>query len=166
MRKLSCVADARQELEKRRAGNLRLKPAHKRMNTALSTTPTPILLTCRTQHQHWAVDLAQHEDDIDQIISLLADLPGETYRSLNHRASEYVQKLHQLKAHIHRLMTEVVCSGVACSSVNVASVTCPDPHFAPLSTGNSLIASVSAEYDQIKDRCHAFFSELMRLNLI
>lgn len=136
------------------------------MNTALSTTLLPILLTCRTQHQHWAVDLAQREDDIDQIISLLADLPGDTYRSLNHRVIEYVQKLHQLKAHIHRLLTDVVCSGVACSSMSVANVTCSDPHFAPLTAGNSLIASVSAEYDQIKDRCHLFLSELMRLNLI
>lgn len=136
------------------------------MNTALLTTSIPILLTCRTQHQHWAAELAQRQEDIDQIISLLADLPGETYRSLNHRVMEYVQKLHQLKAHIHRLLTEVVCSGVACSSVSVVNVTCPDPHFAPLTSANSLIESVSAEYDQIKDRCHIFFCELMRLNLI
>ncbi|MCY7359811.1 MAG: hypothetical protein LH609_20635 [Rudanella sp.] len=136
------------------------------MNTALPTMPTSILLTCRTQHQHWATDLAQREDDIDQIISLLADLPGETYRSLNHRVIEYVQKLQQLKAHIHGLLTEVVCSGIACSSMSMASVTCPDPHFAPHISGNSLIASASSEYDQIKDRCQAFFSELMRLNLI
>ncbi len=137
------------------------------MNTALPTTlQMPVLFTCRTQHQHWAADLAQREDDIDQMMSLLSDLPDDTYRSLNHHAPAYVQKLRQLKAHIHRLLTEVVCLGVACSSASVASVTCPDPRFVQTGGVNALIISMSSEYSQLKDRCHLFLSELMRLNLI
>jgi hypothetical protein len=143
------------------------KPAHNAMNNALpATSQEPVLLTCRTQHQHWATDLAQREADIDQMMSLLTDLPEETYRSLNHHAPAYVQKLHQLKTNIHRLQTEVVCTGLACSSASVVGTICPDPRFAQSGGVSNLITSVSAEYGQLKDRCHRFLGELMRLNLI
>lgn len=136
------------------------------MNTTLSSPSYPILLTCRTQHQHWALELSQSEQEIDQLMSLLAELPYDTYRSLDHHAIDYTQRLRQLKTRIRRLLTDAVCPGIACSSANVAAVPCPDPHFVPTLSGNSLIASVSAEYSQLKDRCHRFLSELMRLNLI
>jgi hypothetical protein len=137
----------------------------------LQTTPSaPIqtpLQTCRTQHQAWAVSLEQSEEEIDQLLTLLADLPNDSYRSLNHPVIGYTQSLSRLKSRIHNLRVDVVCTGTGCSTPAPAT-SCPDPHFSQPTTTNStsLISAVSAEYDRMKDRCQSFLGELMLLNLI
>ena len=123
------------------------------------------LQTCRTQHQAWAASLEQSEDEIDQLLTLLAELPSDSFRSLNHHTVDYTQSLSRLKSRIHNLRVDVVCSGTSCSSPVPAS-SCPDPHFGVTVTSNGLIASVSAEYARMKDRCQSFLGELMWLNLI
>ena len=138
------------------------------MKTNQSTTSIPTLQTCRTQHKNWASELSQSEADIDQLMALLSELPTDTYRSFNHQSSDYTQILSQLKVRIHYVLTDVVCQGEQCATtpVSVTITTCPDPHFWQPATRNSLISNLSAEYNQIKDRCHVFLGELMRLNLI
>ncbi len=123
------------------------------------------LQTCRTQHQAWAANLEQSEDEIDQLLTLLAELPNDSYRSLNHPIVGYTQSLSRLKSRIHNLRVDVVCSGTNCA-VPTPTTSCPDPHFGVAVTSNSLISSVSAEYARMKDRCQSFLGELMRLNLI
>ncbi|MBO0949413.1 hypothetical protein [Fibrella forsythiae] len=125
----------------------------------------PALQTCRTQHQAWAVSLEQSEEEIDQLLTLLADLPSDSFRSLNHPIVGYMQSLGRLKSRIHNLRVDVVCTGASCSTPALASA-CPDPHFSQPVNSSSIISAVSAEYDRMKDRCQAFLSELMLLNLI
>ena len=127
-----------------------------------SQTP---LLTCRTQHQAWAASLEQSEDEIDQLLTLLAELPNDSYRSVNQYTVDYTQSLSRLKSRIHNLRVDVVCSGTNCS-LPIPASPCPDPHFSASVTSNSLISSVSNEYARMKDRCQTFLGELMRLNLI
>ncbi|RYF45918.1 MAG: hypothetical protein EOO39_50495 [Cytophagaceae bacterium] len=126
---------------------------------------TNMLQTCRTQHQAWAVSLEQSEEEIDQLLTLLADLPNDSYRSLNHPVVGYTQSLSRLKSRIHNLRVDVVCTGTGCSAP-VPAASCPDPHFSQPLTSSSIISSVSAEYARMKDRCQSFLGELMLLNLI
>jgi len=137
------------------------------MKTNQSTTHLLTLQTCRTQHKNWASELTQSEADIDQLMALLAELPTNTFRSFNHQSSDYARILSQLKVRIHYVLTDVVCQGEQCLSTPVpVATTCPDPHFGQPVSRNSLISSLSTEYNQIKERCHVFLGELMRLNLI
>lgn len=135
-------------------------------HTTAATLPvqTP-LQTCRTQHKAWAVSLEQSEEEIDQLLTLLADLPSDSYRSLNHPIVGYTQSLNRLKSRIHNLRVDVVCTGANCATP-VPATACPDPHFSQPTTSGSIISAVSAEYDRMKDRCQAFLGELMLLNLI
>ena len=131
---------------------------------AASPVQTP-LQTCRTQHQAWAISLEQSEEGIDQLLTLLADLPNDSFRSLNHPVVGYTQSLSRLKSRIHNLRVDVVCTGSGCSTP-VAATSCPDPHFVAPTSSSSIISAVYAEYDRMKDRCQSFLGELMLLNLI
>ncbi len=123
------------------------------------------LLTCRSQHQRWASTLSENEQEIDFLLSVLADLPDPaSYRSLT-APDAYAATLHRLKATIGQLRHAVVCIGVSCTQPS-PPVPCPDAHFAPLPTSNALITSVSAECDRVRDRCQSLLGELMGLNLI
>lgn len=119
---------------------------------------------CRTQHQTWAANLAQSEREIDQLLSLLAELPNINYRSLRNRTIDYAQTLNRLKHRIHRLRIDVACQSDRCMLTSAA--TCPDPRFMLCSMGGTLISGVSTEYDRVKTQCHVFLGELMGLNLI
>lgn len=121
--------------------------------------------TCRHQHQTWAASLAERELEIDQLLSLLADLLPEEYHSIHHHSVDYALALSRLKNRIHQLRVDVVCTGAHCSTPTPPTV-CPDPHFMPSTLGNSLMSAVAVEFGQMKDRCRAFFGELMVLNLI
>ncbi len=133
---------------------------------AAQTTPIPVLQTCRARHQQWAAQLTHCEADVEQLLGLLTELPSETYRSFSHYPPDYTQLLSQLKGRIHYLLTDVVCSTEQCSSVTPPVVPCPDPHFVQPAADNSLISGIWDEYDQLKNRCHLFLGELVRLNLI
>ena len=124
------------------------------------------LQTCHSLHQTWAATLLESEQEIDQLLSLLEELPDGRYRSLHMRTTDYAQTLSQLKDRIHHLQLDVVCHGTYCSSASGSTPGCPDTHFVAPSTSNSLITAISVEYGLIKDRCQAFLGELMGLNLI
>jgi len=98
-------------------------------------------------------------------MTLLADLPSDSFRSLNHPLVGYTQSLSRLKSRIHNLRVDVVCTGAGCTSTVVAA-SCPDPHFIQPTSSGSIVSAVSAEYDRMKERCQAFLGELMLLNLI
>ena len=119
---------------------------------------------CRFRHRTWAAALVQNEGEIDQLRTLLADLPNDTCRSLHH-AVDYAQGLDQLKTRVHRLRMEVVCTGTDCPLLTPPGA-CPDPRFVPSGTSNSLISNAFADYGLLKDQCQLFFGELMQLNLI
>ncbi|GAB3560798.1 hypothetical protein GCM10027578_00020 [Spirosoma luteolum] len=137
------------------------------MNSAPRPDSLHALQACHAQHQTWASTLRQSEQEIDQLLTLLADLPGpDAYHSLNHPADAYAQALGRLKNRIHDLQTDMVCTGTACTAVPATSTRCADPHFSMPVAGNSLIGTVSAEYVRLKERCQSFLSELMGLNLI
>jgi len=132
--------------------------------------PTEALFqTCRTQHQTWAVQLAQNEEEIDQLLTLLAELPSYDYQHMRNHTVDYAQTLNQLKNRIHRLQLDVLCTSHTCvpASAKPVSSACPDGRYAtPPAQGSSLVATVSSEYDRVKSRFNAFVGELMGLNLI
>lgn len=132
---------------------------------AYSSELTSALLTCRTQNQRWATTLSESEQEIDQLLTLLAELPTpDTYRSLT-APGTYTASLQRLKASMRQLRSEVVCAGAGCSQPTPV-VPCPDLHFGLTSSANALITNASAEYNRVRDRCYAFLGELMGLNLI
>ena len=120
--------------------------------------------TCQSQHQTWATTLVRNEQEIDQLLTLLADLPDDACRGLHHHTVDYAQGLDQLKTRIHRLRGDVVCTGAGCPLLTPPA--CPDSRFVSPGTDNPLISNVSADYGLVKDRCQLFFGELMQLNLI
>lgn len=133
-------------------------------NPPLGEYPSAIQ-TCQSQHQTWATALVRNEQEIDQLLTLLADLPNDTCRGLHHHTVDYAQGLDQLKTRIHRLRGDVVCTGAGCPLLTPPA-SCPDSRFVPPGTDNLLISNVSADYSLVKDRCQSFFGELMQLNLI
>ncbi|MBO0935437.1 hypothetical protein J2I47_02640 [Fibrella sp. HMF5335] len=123
------------------------------------------VLSCRAQHQSWASRLSQSEAEIDQLLSLLTDLPVDTYRSLSEFSQTYASALSRLKTNIHQLQTDVVCDGRGCASTPPPA-TCTDVHFTSPVSSNALISSALLSYDQIKSRCNTYLAELVGLNLI
>lgn len=123
------------------------------------------VLSCRAQHQSWAATLTQSEEGIDQLLTLLADLPGNSYRSLSEFKQIYASALNRLKTTIHQLRTSVVCDGSGCASTPPPAM-CIDARFTSPVSRNVLIDSVLVNYDQIKARCNTYLAELVGLNLI
>ncbi len=109
--------------------------------------------------------LTQSEQEIDQLLTLLTELPGETYRSFSHHTSDYTQGLIRLKGKIQSIRNNMVCAGLGCASPAWA-LPCPDGRFLSQTVSTSLVSAVCVEYDRMKDRCQSFLGELMRLNLI
>lgn len=134
------------------------------INPPLGEAPSGIQ-TCRHQHRTWANLLAGDEQEIDQLLTLLAELPTDSYRSLQPYPVDYARVLNRLKARVNCLRVDAVCTGAGCSSPTPPA-SCPDPRFVSSTTGNTVISSVSAEFCRAKDRCDAFLGELMMLNLI
>ncbi|MDB5241592.1 MAG: hypothetical protein JWP57_2217 [Spirosoma sp.] len=124
------------------------------------------LQTCRSLHQTWGTLLTESEQEIDQLLNLLEELPDNNYQTLQERTANFAQTLSQLRSRMQHLQHDVVCAGTHCSSLEVTSSSCPDLHFLLPATGNPLIAAVTLEYGLIKERCQAFLGELMRLNII
>lgn len=124
----------------------------------------PLPPICRSQHQNWVASLGESEREIDQLLSVLAELPTTNYRSLRHRAVEYALTLTKLKSRIHRLRIDVACQSDRCLKMDAPR--CTDPRFMICSTGGALLTGVSTEYDRVKANCQAFLSELMGLNLL
>ncbi|MGF7216206.1 hypothetical protein GGR92_002371 [Spirosoma lacussanchae] len=124
------------------------------------------LQTCRSQHQNWAASLVESEQEIDQLLTLLSDLPNDNYRSLRDYSADYAQALSRLKHRIHHLRADVVCSGDRCASATGPTAACTDPRYGLPVSSPTLLTSLSSEYIQLKNRCHAFLAELMGLNLI
>lgn len=128
-----------------------------------------VFQTCRTQHQTWAAQLAQNELEIDQLLTLLAELPSHNYQHMRSYTVTYAQTLKQLKNRIHRLQLDVLCTRHTCAPApnTPAAPTCPGGQYATLpAQGSSLVATVSSEYDRVKSRCNSYVGELMGLNLI
>ena len=125
--------------------------------------------TCRAQHQSWAAQLARNEQEIDQLLTLLAELPSHNYQHMRSHTVTYAQTLKQIKNRIHRLRIDVLCTDQTCvqAAARVAAPICPDGRYdTPPAQGSTLIATVSSDYDRVKSRCNTFVGELMGLNLI
>ncbi len=123
------------------------------------------VLSCRAQHQTWAATLTQSEDGIDQLLALLADLPGDSYRTLNEFKQTYASALNRLKTGIQQLRTSVVCDGSGCAAP-VPPAMCIDARFSSPVSRNVLIDNVLLSYEQVKSRCNTYLAELVGLNLI
>lgn len=121
--------------------------------------------TCRNLHRTWASVLVRNEQEIDQLLTLLTDVPDDTCRSLNHNAVDYAQGLDHLKTRVHRMRTEGICTGTDCPLLTPPAA-CPDARFVLSGVGNPLISTISADYGLMKGRCQLFFGELVQLNLI
>ncbi|WP_044129366.1 hypothetical protein [Rudanella lutea] len=124
------------------------------------------VLTCRSQHQQWASSLHQSEEEIDQLLSLLTDLPAQiSFLDLQQQTVQYAAALSRLKNHIHQLQVDVVCAGAGCSA-QTTDAKCPDVRFTPQPAEVPLFPSLSAEVNRMKERCQAFLGKLVGLNLI
>ena len=140
----------------------------------MNNSPLPVLalnqaqnrvLSCRVQHQMWAATLAQSEDGIDQLLALLADLPGDSYWTLHEFKQTYASALSRLKLGIQQLRMSVVCDGSGCAAP-IPPAMCIDARFTSPVSRNVLIDSVLVNYEQIKTHCNTYLAELVGLNVI
>lgn len=129
-----------------------------------SAAPAP-LLTCRQQHAAWAETLQRSEQDIDQLLSLLADLPTDPCHLPRRYILDYASALNQLRTTIHRLRVDIVCSGSHCGNEQPATP-CPDGRFVVQAVGTNPINGLAAEYDRLRTRCQSYLDELVGLNLL
>ncbi len=127
--------------------------------------PPDTLYTCRQLHQRWAGTLLASEGEVNQLLTLLADLPDPaTPRSPAHLTILSAQ-LHRLKTRICQLRTEMVCSGGLCSLPQPPQP-CPDAHFVARPEPTDPIADLATECSGVQNRCQTVLSELMELNMI
>jgi hypothetical protein len=122
--------------------------------------------TCRTRHQAWANTLRQSEQEIDQLLTLLADLPEQTKSlQLQSQTVQYESTLNRLKNHIQHLRTDMICAGSDCNA-QPGEVGCTDVRFVPQASEVTIFSGLSAEVGRIKERCQSFLGKLVGLNLI
>lgn len=105
-----------------------------------------------------------NEQEIDQLLRILADLPEHnSYRSLRHRAADYIGGLNILKSRFQRLRLDMTCES-AC--VPNESQTCREPRFGLYTRIETHFRPLTDEFSRIKDGCYQFLSGLVSLNLI
>jgi hypothetical protein len=119
---------------------------------------------CRTQNQAWATTLVANEQEIDQLLTLLADLPNDSYRSLYHRAVDYTGDLASLKSRFQQIRLNMVCEGIPCTSTEHQA--CREPRFGLYALIETHFRPLTDEFSRIKDSCYQFLNGLMTLNLI
>ncbi|QJD79870.1 hypothetical protein [Spirosoma rhododendri] len=124
-----------------------------------------MLINCRTQHQQWNQALMKHEQDINQLVSLLTDLLAQHNSSrLRPRAIQYVTRFNRLKSQLRRLRLDMICSGSACFPTE--HPICAEPH-AGFYTGLDLsMHRLSDEFSTLSTGCYQFLSVLVSLNLL
>ncbi|GAB2583574.1 hypothetical protein [Spirosoma areae] len=133
-------------------------------NLPLQTLP-PGIQTCRHQNQHWAATLAQNEQEIDQLLSLLANLPEHhSYRSLHHPAVDYSGSLNLLKMSFQQLRLDMVCEGMTCTLTE--RQTCQEPRFGVYTLIERHCRPLTDEFNRVRDEYYQFLTCLMTLNLI
>lgn len=120
---------------------------------------------CRSQNQLWATTLVANEQEIDQLLTILADLPEQhSYRSLYHRAIDYTGDLACLKSRFQQMRLNMVCAGIPCASSE--HQTCRDPHFGLYTLLETHCRPLTDEFSRIKDGCYQFLNGMVSLNLI
>lgn len=121
--------------------------------------------TCRTQNQAWATTLVANEEEIDQLLTLLADLPGQhSYRSLYHHAVDYTGDLACLKSSFQEIRLDMICQGIPCTSTE--HQTCREPRFGLYTLIETHFRPLTDEFTRIKDGCYQFLAGMVSLNLI
>lgn len=69
-----------------------------------------LMQVCQNHHSGWTKIVTQCEQEIDQLLELLADLPqNPTYRSLCLRAGECNEALDELKCYYQRIRSTMIC---------------------------------------------------------
>ncbi len=128
----------------------------------------PLLIqTCRTQHQVWATTIAADKQEIDQLLTILTDLPTPRhYRSLHHSAVDYADTLNLLKGDFQRLQGCMVCDRAACTAPQ--QLLCASPRLGLYTTlaVNSHLLALTDEFDRIRERYYQFLSFMVTLNMI
>ncbi|QHV95551.1 hypothetical protein [Spirosoma endbachense] len=122
--------------------------------------------TCRSQHQTWAMTIAQNEQEIDQLLAILSDLLDyQQYKSLRQRAVDYYGDLNHLKSRFQRLKLDMICEGVACNPSE--RLACREPRIGLYATlaVDSQLRSLMDELGRIKAGCYQFLSVMVTLNL-
>ncbi len=124
-----------------------------------------LVQTCRTQHQTWAATIAQHEQEIDQLLALLNDLlEHHNYQSLRHRAVNYYGDLNHLKSGFQRLRLDTICQTMDCSHTQRQS--CREPRFSLYATIESRFHALTDDLNRIQAGCYQFLSVMVTLNLL
>lgn len=120
---------------------------------------------CRNQHQAWATTLAQHEQEIDQLLMLLGDLLDyPNYQQLRHRAVAHYGHLNHLKSRFQRLRLDMICEGADCWPS--ARQACTNPRFGLYTTIDSSFHNLTDEFSKVKAGCYQFLSVMVTLNLL
>lgn len=121
--------------------------------------------TCRIQNQAWATTLVANEQEIDQLLTLLADLPEQhSYRSLYHRAVEYTGDLACLKSRFQQIRLTMVCEGIPCTSTEHQA--CREPRFGLYSLIETHFRPLTDEFSRIRNGCYQLLNGMVSLNLI
>ena len=120
---------------------------------------------CRTENQRLETILTGYEQEIDQLMILLADVLDQyNYHSLRQRALTYQIDLKHLKIRLDRLRMDLICASGQCGS-NPSAV-CKEHRLGFYQSIKPQLTTLSDEFTSTKDGCYQFLSVLVQLNLM
>ncbi|WP_338874656.1 hypothetical protein WBJ53_03455 [Spirosoma sp. SC4-14] len=124
-----------------------------------------LIQACRSQNQVWTTAIVQYEQEIDNLLALLADLlEHPTYQNLRLRAIDYYGTLNQVKSRFQRLRLDMVCENRVCMPSD--QQVCREPRFGLYTLVDSHLRALADEFSRVKAGCYQFLSVMVTLNML
>jgi hypothetical protein len=125
-------------------------------DTPLYSDPSPGG-SCRSQHQYWTAIIVRNEQEIDQLLLFLMDLPEQRNpRSLNYQAKYYYSDLVRIKKVFQCLRLDLICEQSACGTASSAPCRKYQSGLYTSMAVDSQLRALADELVQIKARCSQF----------
>jgi|GEM_PF-1900388 len=124
-----------------------------------------LIQACRSQNQAWTTAIVQYEQEIDNLLALLADLlEHPVYQNLRLRAIDYHGTLNHVKNRLQRLRLDMVCENRVC--LPSERQVCRDPRFGLQPLVESHLRALTDEFSRVKAGCYQFLSVMVTLNML
>lgn len=127
------------------------------------TNPNAAVARCQSANQSWMAAFAHYQEEIDYLLSQIADLRnGSAYRSLFHSPEQYHRDLIRLRSQMQQVRVKNLCEHLNCTSAQ--SSPCINARFGlyavvPWST-------LTDEFARLQSGCRQLFTNLLSLNLL
>ncbi|WP_080240323.1 hypothetical protein [Spirosoma rigui] len=113
---------------------------------------------CQIQHQYWTAIIVRNEQEIQQLLLFLTELPEQRNpQSPNYQAKYYYSDLIRLKNIFQRLRLDMICDHSLCGSTTPFSCRKAKAGLYTNMAVDAQLRVLDAELARIKARCTQFY---------